>query len=53
MDRPNGHITRKEFNDRIDRLEDKIDILMRRVAYVYGFGGGIGLIAGILGSQLL
>jgi len=48
---PNGSVTRKEFNDRFDRLETKVDILMRRVAYIYGVASGVGILAGIVGSK--
>jgi len=45
-----AEVTRKEFNHRLDRIETKIDALSRKVAYIYGFAGGIGLLAGIVGS---
>ena len=60
MDNPNGNITKAEFAQfekrivfRLKRLERKMDKINDKVIYIYGFAGGIGLVAGIAGSVIL
>lgn len=53
----NGHLTKAEFqqfekrmDDRLDILEKKMDKLSDKVLYGWGFAGGIGLVAGVVSS---